>query len=91
MKYYCPNCCIEFSINDEKFNGECPNCGSTIIQETKKYQAQIRYHGLFVDCFLKKINEKSLEVFFEQDISVDSGQSVVFYDNEICVGGGVVV
>lgn len=37
MKYYCPNCCIEFSINDEKFNGECPNCGSTIIQETKKY------------------------------------------------------
>ncbi len=77
---------------DKKKIINCNNLNlNSDIQETKKYQAQIRYHGLFVDCFLKKINEKSLEVFFEQDISVDSGQSVVFYDNEICVGGGVVV
>lgn len=52
----------------------------------KIYTAQIRYHGEFLKC---KINGD--EVIFEQPILVASGQSIVFYDNNICLGGGVVI
>ncbi len=51
----------------------------------KSYQAQIRYHGEFFDCTISNDN-----ITFSQPVLISSGQSVVIYDGEICLGGGIV-
>ncbi|MFH1608481.1 MAG: tRNA methyl transferase PRC-barrel domain-containing protein, partial [Patescibacteria group bacterium] len=58
---------------------------------SKKLTAQIRYHGEFLNCKIKKISKLKVEVLFEKQILVASGQSCVFYDKNICLGGGVIV
>lgn len=55
------------------------------VVENKVYDAQIRYHGEFYT--VKIIGDR---VFFEEPILVASGQSVVVYDNNVCIGGGIV-
>ncbi len=55
-------------------------------KQDKKYTAQIRYHGEQLDCYI--INDV---VSFENETIVSSGQSIVVYDGDICMGGGVVV
>lgn len=52
----------------------------------KKYMAQIRYHGELKSCVIR--GDKVL--FDEPDFSRSVGQSVVFYDGEVCVGGGII-
>ena len=52
----------------------------------KKYTAQVRYHGELLSCYVKKN-----QIIFEKPTLVDAGQSVVVYDGDICLGGGVVV
>lgn len=66
---------------------------SKIPEENKNYTAQIRYHGEFLNCKIinDKKNKNQLEVVFEKPVKVASGQSVVFYDSELVLGGGVVV
>ena len=58
--------------------------------DDKKYKAQIRYHGEFVPCYVKIEGEKT-KIIFDKNILVSSGQSIVVYDNNICLGGGVVI
>lgn len=57
----------------------------------KDCQAQIRYHGEFKNC--KLINENNIYsvTFDHTDYTIAPGQSVVLYDNDICIGGGIVV
>jgi len=65
---------------------------SELPKEEKKYQAQIRYHGESYPCKINSDNDlKIAEIVFEKNILVDSGQSIVLYNNDICLGGGVVV
>lgn len=64
---------------------------SVIPEENKMYTAQIRYHGENIDCKINIIDNKEAEVIFNKNILVDSGQSVVIYDNDVCLGGGVVI
>lgn len=65
---------------------------SKIPEEDKNYTAQIRYHGEFLNCKILRQDLKSqVEVVFEKPVKVASGQSVVFYDSELVLGGGVVV
>lgn len=59
-------------------------------EKGKKYEAQIRYHGEFLSCKIKTSEVKKAEVIFSKNIMVAPGQSVVFYDKEVCLGGGVV-
>jgi tRNA-specific 2-thiouridylase len=51
----------------------------------KKYTAQIRYHGELKSCRV----QGDKVIFDEPDFSLSAGQSVVIYDGEICVGGGI--
>lgn len=53
--------------------------------EDKKYTAQIRYHGELLKC---KIDEN--KIIFDSSILVSKGQSIVVYDGDICLGGGIV-
>jgi tRNA-specific 2-thiouridylase len=65
------------------------------INETPKlkktYTAQIRYHGEFLHCQVKSARQDLAEIIFEKPVLVASGQSLVVYDDGICLGGGVVV
>jgi tRNA-specific 2-thiouridylase len=54
----------------------------------KMYTAQIRYHGAFIPCVYKEGNHIS---FMESEPTLAAGQSVVLYDGEKMMGGGIVV
>jgi tRNA-uridine 2-sulfurtransferase len=64
---------------------------SEIPKLEKTYTAQIRYHGEFLLCKIKIKSKLSAEVVFEKPVLVASGQSIVVYDKDVCLGGGVVV
>ncbi len=64
---------------------------SQVPKENKKYTAQIRYHGEFLKCQIRNFKPDSVQVIFEKQILVDSGQSCVLYDKDICLGGGVII
>ena len=55
----------------------------------KRYQARIRYRQILQDCSLVE-EEGGIAVKFEKFQNVAKGQSVVIYDGEVCLGGGVV-
>jgi len=68
---------------------------SEIPEENKNYTAQIRYHGEFIPCRIicatsDVAQKKEVKVIFEKPVKVASGQSVVFYDSDKVLGGGVV-
>ena len=54
------------------------------------YTCQIRYHGEFLSCKVKITGKSTAEVIFQKPVLVASGQSCVFYNKDICLGGGVV-
>ncbi len=55
------------------------------IEQNKKYTAQIRYHGELITC---EFGNK--EILLKYDGVVPLGQSLVVYDNEVLVGGGII-
>lgn len=55
-------------------------------EENRKYTAQIRYHGEQLPC---KIKDST--IIFSKPVLVSAGQSIVVYDKDVCIGGGVVV
>jgi tRNA-uridine 2-sulfurtransferase len=57
----------------------------------KKYQTRLRYRQNLRDCFIKIKDGKTIVVFDELQENVTSGQSLVLYDGDICLGGGVIV
>lgn len=63
---------------------------SEIPQKNKKYSAQIRYHGELLNCKIEVQKNKKAQIIFDKNILVDKGQSIVIYDENICLGGGVV-
>ena len=64
---------------------------SDIPKTSQKYQAQIRYHGELLSCRIKILNKEETEILFLKPTIVAQGQSIVIYDEDICLGGGVVV
>ena len=64
---------------------------SDIPKIDKKYTAQIRYHGEYLPCTIICQSKAFAETIFEKPINVASGQSIVIYENDICLGGGVVI
>lgn len=57
----------------------------------KNYTAQIRYHSEFLPCQITVLPKNKAKIIFTKTVLVASGQSCVFYDNDICLGGGIVV
>jgi tRNA-specific 2-thiouridylase len=56
----------------------------------KTYKAQIRYHGEFFSCIVSSARQDLAELIFENPLLVSPGQSVVVYDGDLCIGGGIV-
>ena len=62
------------------------NC---ILEYPKKCMLQIRHQHTPVECTIKF--KKNFIVEFQEKVrSVAPGQSAVFYDNDICLGGGII-
>ena len=60
------------------------------IKVGQKYGAQVRYHGEVLEIEIIEVNGDEIKIKFENpDSALASGQSVVIYDRDICVGGGV--
>ncbi|MND09322.1 tRNA-specific 2-thiouridylase MnmA [compost metagenome] len=54
------------------------------LESGKIYTAQIRYHGDYLPCTISGDS-----VTFEQPVLAASGQSVVLFDGDLCIGGGI--
>lgn len=53
-------------------------------------EAKIRSAGQKAKCKVKLVDNKAEVVFFEPQNAVTAGQAVVFYDNNIILGGGTI-
>ena len=60
---------------------------------TNKFRctAKSRYRQQDFDCEVEKLDDSNWQVRFDQkQRAVTPGQSIVFYDKEICLGGGII-
>lgn len=71
-------------ISDTNWTSQTP-------EVNKKYTAQIRYHGDFLSCKINVVDKYTAEVVFDNPVLVAGGQSIVIYNKDVCLGGGVVV
>ena len=58
--------------------------------EPRTYTCQIRYHGELLPCKIICQSPTLAKVIFGKPVIVASGQSIVIYDKNVCLGGGVV-
>ena len=80
----------DFSLQAQAiFNLERVNFISGIPKLHKKYVAQMRYHGEFLPCTVTSIGKNSAVISFIKPVLIPSGQSVVVYDGQQCVLGGI--
>ena len=61
------------------------------LEEPMKVQAKVRYAAKPAPATIIPLNNGKVKVVFEDEQrAITKGQSVVFYDGEIVVGGGVI-
>ncbi len=65
-------------------------CGVKPIPST--YTAKTRYRMNEAKCYLSYIDDNTIKLIFEEaQWAITPGQSVVIYDNDLCIGGGIIV
>lgn len=52
--------------------------------------AQVRYHGEQLECTLGMFRDRELKIVFKKPVLVAPGQSIVLYQGDSCIGGGIV-
>jgi len=78
------------------FSSVLKACAPTWINETRpslpiQCQAKIRYRQADQQCLVEPLENGSVKVSFEQpQRAVTPGQYIVFYANEICLGGAII-
>lgn len=61
------------------------------IREPLRCTVKTRYRQTDIPCQIIPLNDDSIEVRFDEpQIAVTPGQSAVFYQGEICLGGGII-
>lgn len=62
-----------------------------VLPDTKNMcTAQVRYHGEQYKCKIITVNESSFSLYLDKPAVFDVGQSVVLYDKDECLGGGII-
>jgi tRNA-uridine 2-sulfurtransferase len=57
----------------------------------RSYTAKTRYRQTDAPCRIARLEEDTLELAFNSpQWAVTPGQSVVLYDGEVCLGGGII-
>lgn len=59
--------------------------------EEKKYHARLRHLGDTLACTVNISKKDKATIQFEEPCVVAAGQSVVIYDGNVCMGGGIVM
>ncbi len=59
-------------------------------QQNKKYSARVRYRQKLVTCTLSFSDSNIVRVLFDTPQIADAGQSIVVYNKDECLGGGVI-
>ncbi|QFI54312.1 tRNA 2-thiouridine(34) synthase MnmA [Aeromonas simiae] len=63
----------------------------TPIRAPRRVTVKTRYRQQDVPCLIEPIDDLTIRVTFDEPVSaVTPGQSAVFYDGEVCLGGGVI-
>jgi tRNA-specific 2-thiouridylase len=71
----------EVQLKDVNLIGKIPN---------KKYLCRIRYRQEKIPCKIE-VKKDGLKVIFDKpQMGVSAGQSLVLYDSEVCLGGGII-
>ncbi|MBU2568798.1 MAG: tRNA 2-thiouridine(34) synthase MnmA [Gammaproteobacteria bacterium] len=72
--------------------GQLDWCGNTGLTETLRCAAKTRYRQPDQDCVVEPLDGGNrVTVRFDQpQRAITPGQSVVFYDGEVCLGGGII-
>ena len=66
-------------------------CSNQPLTEAIQCMAKTRYRQADQDCYLAPIGADRCKVIFEQSQrAITPGQSVVFYQGEVCLGGGII-
>lgn len=81
----------DISLSKSVYKIEKTNWIGDVPNPKKTYTAQIRYHGEFLPCKIQIKSKSTAEVIFAKPTIVAAGQSIVIYDKNVCLGGGVVV
>lgn len=82
------------SKNNKNVSLEMVVDNQEILKEGINIEAQIRYRGEVKKLSIVSYNKelKTMEIAFdENDSTLASGQSVVFYKGRICLGGGIII
>jgi len=66
-------------------------CNNKTLTEPVHCKAKTRYRQADQNCQIIPLSDDKIKVIFEeQQRAITPGQSVVFYDNEVCLGGGII-
>jgi len=76
---------LEVEIEQTNWIGNEPEIG-------KKYQARIRYRQPLQNCKITALDKakKTATIIFAKPQLAASGQSLVLYDKDVCLGGGII-
>jgi tRNA-specific 2-thiouridylase len=71
--------------------GQLDWCNNRPLSESIHCKAKTRYRQSDQPCFLQPLGHDRCKVVFETpQRAITPGQSVVFYDGDICLGGGII-
>lgn len=73
-----------FDLGDVSWVGGLPVAGAA-------YHARIRHLGELLPCALPSVGRDHARVEFDAPLVISPGQSVVIYEGEECLGGGILV
>jgi tRNA-specific 2-thiouridylase len=63
----------------------------TPIRAPRRCTVKTRYRQQDIPCLIQPIDDETIRVIFdEKQAAVTPGQSAVFYDGEVCLGGGII-
>ncbi len=66
-------------------------CNDTILTEPLRCAAKTRYRQADQPCQIEPLDNDRVRVVFDQaQRAITPGQSVVFYQGEVCLGGGII-
>ncbi len=61
------------------------------IREKRHCTVKTRYRQADIDCVIEPLDDETIRVVFDEpQIAVTPGQSAVFYQGEVCLGGGII-
>ena len=83
---------VYLGLEEELYNREVIIQDINILVDKlpNEVQAKIRYRAPLANAKIEKIDDKIKVIFDEPQKSITPGQSLVLYDNDICLGGGII-